>query len=122
MDLGSRPMVYPLRIRAEPHPGAVLGTTSFDGTQPHSQHGFIILRKDVTGGAPLSACIGTEGLSALCWQIWKGAGEQRSAVARPYADALKKLGASYMLVGATEPRAQESTMEVRLAEPPASTP
>ena len=38
------------------------------------------------------------------------------------ADALKKLGAGYMLAGATEPRAQESTMEVRLAEPPAGTP
>ena len=43
-------------------------------------------------------------------------------VDQAYADALKKRGASYMLAGATEPRAQESTMEVRLAEPPASTP
>ena len=43
-------------------------------------------------------------------------------VDRAYADALKKLGASYMLAGATEPRARESTMEVRLAEPSASTP
>ena len=38
-----------------------------------------------------------------------------------YADTLKKLGASYMLAGATEPRARESTMEVVLAEPPADT-
>ena len=43
-------------------------------------------------------------------------------VDRAYADALKKLGASYMLAGATEPRARESTMEVRLGEPSASTP
>ena len=43
-------------------------------------------------------------------------------VDQAYADALKKLGASYMLAGATQPRAQESTMEVRLAEPPAGTP
>ena len=39
-----------------------------------------------------------------------------------YADALRNLGASYMLAGATEPRARESTMEVRLAEPPPSMP
>ena len=42
-------------------------------------------------------------------------------VDQAYAEALKKLGADYMLAGATEPRARESTMEVRLAEPPAST-
>ena len=36
-------------------------------------------------------------------------------VDQAYADALKKLGASYMLAGATEPRARESTMEVSLA-------
>ena len=43
-------------------------------------------------------------------------------VDQAYADALRKLGAGYMLAGATEPRARESTMEVSLAEPPAGTP
>ena len=43
-------------------------------------------------------------------------------VDQAYADALKKLGASYMLAGATEPRARESTMEIRLAEPAAGVP
>ena len=37
-------------------------------------------------------------------------------VDQAYADSLKKLGASYMLAGATEPRARESTMEVSLAD------
>ena len=37
-------------------------------------------------------------------------------VDRAYASALKKLGASFMLAGATEPRAQASTMEIRLVE------
>lgn len=43
-------------------------------------------------------------------------------VDQAYADALKKLGASYMLAGATEPRARLSTMEIRLAEPAAGVP
>ena len=43
-------------------------------------------------------------------------------VDRAYAGALKKLRASYMFAGATEPRAQESTLEAGLAEPPAGTP
>ena len=43
-------------------------------------------------------------------------------VDQAYADALKRLGASFMLAGATERRAQESTMEVRFAEPSAGSP
>ena len=43
-------------------------------------------------------------------------------VDQAYADALKRLGAGYMLAGGTALRARESTMEIRLAEPSASMP
>ncbi|MEX0286579.1 MAG: DUF2255 family protein [Paracoccaceae bacterium] len=37
-------------------------------------------------------------------------------VDQAYADALKKLGASFMLAGAVEPRAQQSTLEIKFSE------
>lgn len=37
------------------------------------------------------------------------------AVDQAYADALRKIGASFLLSGSIEPRAQESTMEITLA-------
>lgn len=43
------------------------------------------------------------------------------AVDQAYADALKKLGASFMLSGAVEKRAQDSTMEIFLADEPVVT-
>lgn len=39
------------------------------------------------------------------------------AVDQAYADALRKIGASFMLTGSIEPRAQKSTMEISLAVP-----
>lgn len=36
------------------------------------------------------------------------------AIDQAYAESLKKLGASFMLAGAVEPRAQESTLELKL--------
>lgn len=38
------------------------------------------------------------------------------AVDKAYADALKKLGASFLLSGAVEPRAQASTLEITLSK------
>lgn len=43
------------------------------------------------------------------------------AVDQAYADALKKLGASFMLSGAIEKRAQDSTMEIFLTDAPVAT-
>lgn len=40
------------------------------------------------------------------------------AIDQAYAATLKQLGASFMLAGAIESRAQESTMELTLAHPP----
>lgn len=37
------------------------------------------------------------------------------AVDQAYADALRKIGASFLLTGSVEPRAQNSTMEITLA-------
>lgn len=42
------------------------------------------------------------------------------AVDQAYADALKKLGARFLLKGAIEPRAQQSTIEITLAMEPSS--
>lgn len=41
------------------------------------------------------------------------------AVDQAYADKLKRLGASFMLAGAVEPRAQASTIEITLSSSPA---
>lgn len=38
-----------------------------------------------------------------------------AAVDQAYADALRKIGASFLLTGSLEPRAQKSTMEITLA-------
>lgn len=37
------------------------------------------------------------------------------AVDQAYVDALRKIGAGFLLTGSVEPRAQESTMEIKLA-------
>ena len=41
-------------------------------------------------------------------------------VDQSYADALRKLGASFMLAGAVEQRAQQSTLEITLSKGPAN--
>lgn len=43
------------------------------------------------------------------------------AVDRAYADTLRKIGASFLLTGSIEPKAQKSTMEVFLSDAPTST-